>query len=288
MGKRGLGRGLAALLPGADGESESSLLEVPLTQISASPYQPRQVFNDEAIDELSQSIREHGVLQPVILKRVAPDAYELVAGERRFRAAKQAGLTSIPALVRDYQPPQMLEVALIENLQREDINAVDAAQAYQRLRSEFGLTQEEIARRVGKAQSTIANTLRLLALPDSVLESVQKGEISEGHARAILQARPEAQHQVWENARKLGLSVRETERMAREVGQAHGPSTRGRRPHAVERTEPDPHMLAAEEALQVALGTKVRIRSSGDVGQIIIDFYSEAELDGIIERVIGV
>src|SRR5687768_17440585 len=217
MGKRGLGRGLGALLPGASDESDASLKDVPLDQIKANPYQPRQIFDETGLGELSRSIQEHGILQPVILKRTGMDSYELVAGERRFRAARQAGLQSIPAVVREYQPSQMLEVALIENLQREDINAVDAAHAYQRLRTEFGLTQEEIARRVGKAQSTIANTLRLLALPDEVLASVQRGEITEGHARAILQARPEAQLVVWQDARNQGLSVRQTERLAREL-----------------------------------------------------------------------
>ena len=286
MGKRGLGRGLSALLPGALEDSDASMREVPLDQIRANPYQPRQVFDESGLGELSKSIEEHGILQPVILKRTGIDSYELVAGERRFRAARQAGLHSIPAVVREYKPSQMLEVALIENLQREDINAVDAAHAYQRLRTEFGLTQEEIARRVGKAQSTIANTLRLLALPDEVLESVRRGEISEGHARAILQARPEAQFQVWQNARNQGLSVRETERAAREV--SNSASTAKRRRESADSTESDPHLAAAEEALQVALGTKVRIRWFGESGQIAIEFYSADQLDGILERIIGI
>ncbi len=286
MEKRGLGRGLGALLPDALEESDASLREVPLEQISANPYQPRQVFNESGLGELSKSIQEHGILQPVILTRTGVDSYELVAGERRFRAARQAGLQSIPAVVREYKPSQMLEVALIENLQREDINAVDAAHAYQRLRTEFGLTQEEIARRVGKAQSTIANTLRLLALPDEVLASVQRGEITEGHARAILQAAPDSQLQAWQMARNQGLSVRQTERVARELSNSSTATTRRRT--IADSSESDPHLAAAEEALQVALGTKVRIRWSGESGQIAIDFYTADHLDGILERIIGV
>ena len=283
MRKTGLGKGLGALLPDALVETDGAMREVSVERISANPYQPRQVFDEQGLSELAQSIRDHGVLQPVILKQTGHDSYEIVAGERRYRAARQAGLVSIPAVVREYEPKQQLEVALIENLQRIDINPVDAAQAYQRLRTEFGLTQDDIARRVGKAQSTIANTLRLLALPEEVLASVRRGEITEGHARAILRAAPSCQLETWELARTQGLSVRQTERIARELS---APSTRTA-PSRPEAAETDPHIAAAQEALQIALGTKVRIRFSGESGHINIAFYSEQELDGILERIIG-
>ena len=286
MGTRGLGKGLGALIPAALESVDEVYRDVPLSQITANPFQPRQVFNDDRMDELVQSIQQHGVLQPVILKRTGPDSFELVAGERRFRAARKLGLGSIPAVIHEYAPKQMLEVALIENLQREDINPVDAAHAYQRLRTEFGLTQEVIAKRVGKAQSTIANTLRLLALPKEVLDSVRRGEISEGHARAILQAAPDSQMQTWQLARNQHLSVRQTERMARELSRPDSAAGNQRRVSS-ESSEPDPHMLAAEEALRTALGTRVRIRWSGESGQVVIDFYSEDELTALLERIIG-
>jgi ParB family chromosome partitioning protein len=238
------------------------------------------------MDELVQSIQQHGILQPVILKRTGVDSFELVAGERRFRAARNLGLASIPAVIHEYAPKQMLEVALIENLQREDINPVDAAHAYQRLRTEFGLTQEVIAKRVGKAQSTIANTLRLLALPTEVLDSVRRGEISEGHARAILQAAPDSQMQTWQLARNQHLSVRQTERMARELSMPNS-TPRNPRRAVSESAESDPHIAAAEEALRTALGTRVKIRWSGESGQVVIDFYSEDELSALLERIVG-
>lgn len=283
MERRGLGRGLGALISStrADGES-ATIREVPVDQIDPNPYQPRNSFDEEKLEEMAQSIREHGVLQPVILRRTGAESYELVVGERRLRAARSAGLDSIPAVIKEYAHPQMLEVALIENLQREDINPVDAAVAYRRLRDEFGVSQEEISRRVGKAPSTIANTLRLLALPSPVLESLGRGEITEGHARALLQARPEAQFTAWQDVVRRGLSVRETERLARDLKIPS--SDGGGKAPRVDVRERDPNMAAIEEALQTVLGTKVTIRRSGRTGRIEIEFYSDEELEGIVGR----
>jgi ParB family chromosome partitioning protein len=286
MEKRGLGKGLGALISGSFGEDDAaSVREVRVEHIRPNPYQPRQVFDPERLAELVASVREYGVLQPVLLRRVGVDSYELIAGERRFRAAQEVGLRAIPALVREYSDPQMLEVALIENVQREDISPVEAAKAYRRLNSEFGMTQTEIARRVGKAQSTIANTLRLLALPASILESLQRGEISEGHARTLLQVGGEDQASAWEAIRSKGLSVREAERLAKQILE---------RPHSTAvvekvRREPlqDPNLAAVEGALRESLGTKVHVRLLNGIGKIEIEFYDEQQLEGLIARLTG-
>src|SRR5712692_5982758 len=188
---RGLGRGLGALIGEQDAmRPRETVVEIPVEEIRPNRYQPRQSLNDTALHELAESIREHGVLQPVVVRRI-DRGFELVAGERRFRASQLAGLARVPACVRDYTDEQALEVALVENLQREDINALEAARAYRRLADEFGLTQEQIATKVGKSRSTVANTLRLLQLPAKLQRSLESGEITEGHARALLAAEPD-------------------------------------------------------------------------------------------------
>jgi ParB family chromosome partitioning protein len=286
MDKRGLGKGLGALISGSLGEDDAtSVRDVRIEHISPNPYQPRKVFDPERLAELVESVREHGILQPVLVRRVAVDSYELVAGERRFRAAQEAGLRTVPALVKEYSDPLMLEVALIENVQREDINPVEAALAYRRLNSEFGLTQSDIAKRVGKAQSTIANTLRLLSLPEPMLASLQRGEISEGHARTLLQVAGEAQEQAWEAIRSKGLSVREAERLARDLQHRPTPAVTQDR----SRREPaqDANLAAVEGALRESLGTKVHVRLSNGVGKIEIEFYDEQQLEGLISRLTG-
>lgn len=287
MEKRGLGKGLSALISGtlAD-EDASSVQEVHINRIRPNPYQPRREFDPEKMAELVQSIRKHGVLQPVLLRRVAVDSYELIAGERRVRAAREAGLRTVPSLVKECTDAQMLEVALIENVQREDINPVEAASAYQRLITEFGLTQEEIAARVGKARSTIANTLRLLTLPPEILESVRTGEISEAHARALLQAPPDSRLKAWEAVKTRRMTSHETEKLTRRLRDDRSAKaavrTRNRTP-----TRKDPDHAAIEEALQQALGTKVTLKESGGIGRIEIEFYSPEELEGIVERILG-
>src|SRR5438874_28267 len=187
---RGLGRGLGALIGEQDAmRPREAVVEIPVEEIRSNRYQPRQSMDDAALHELAESIREHGVLQPVVVRRV-DRGYELVAGERRFRASQLAGLGRVPACVRDYTDEQALEVALVENLQREDISPLEAARAYKRLAEEFGLTQEQIATKVGKSRSTIANTMRLLQLSPAEQRSLEKGEITEGHARALLASEP--------------------------------------------------------------------------------------------------
>lgn len=282
MVKRGLGRGLDALISGAlADETEGTVREIRLDEIVANPYQPRKIFDPEKLGELVRSIREHGILQPVLVRRVGVDRYELVAGERRVRAAREAGLKAIPALIREYEEVSRLEVALIENLQREDINPVEAATAYQRLREEFGMTQDQIAKRVGKSQPTIANTLRLLALPQEVLNSLERGEISEGHARTILQAPPHMHVSVWKSIRTRGMSVRDTEKHVRDLGESPARVSASRKPVAGR----DPNQESVEEALQESLGTKVLIQTrTGGAGKIEIEFYSEDHLEALIER----
>ncbi|MBI2843700.1 MAG: ParB/RepB/Spo0J family partition protein [Armatimonadetes bacterium] len=280
MEKKGLGRGLGALIPGA-GREDRSIVELPVERISANPYQPRKAIDDGKFEELVRSVRLHGILQPIIVRSSGADGYELVAGERRLRAAEKAGLTRIPAVVKEFTNEQSLEVALIENLQREDIGPLEAAGAYRRLVDEFGLTQDEIAFRLGKSRPSIANTLRLLNLPEEIQRSLSSGEISEGHARALLGVSDgERQRKVWRSAVDGGLTVRQTERLCRE---SSGNVSRETLPDA----EPpgvsqDPNIVATEAELRQLLGTKVSIRIGRDRGRIEIEFYSEDDLNRIL------
>lgn len=287
MARKGLGRGLAALIgEAALGEAEAGVQQASVAAIVPNPYQPRTEFDVEAMRELVESVKAHGVLQPVIVRPLGDGRYELVAGERRLRAAREAGLELIPVVVRDLEPEQVLEIAIIENVQREDINPLDAATAYRRLIDEFGLTQDQIAQRVGKARPTIANTLRLLTLPEPVQHSVRNGEITEAHARLLLQAKPSEVLDVWTTVRRKGLSVRETASL---VGDRRAePRRRKNLTESRPRVEPrDPNLAAVQEALEIALGTKVTVRRSGGVGTVEIEFYSDEQLEGLVERVIG-
>jgi len=267
-------------------DDAGTVREVRVDHIRPNPYQPRQSLDEAKLLELIESIRANGILQPVLLRRVAVDVYELIAGHRRVFAAQELGLFTVPAIVRPCSDREMLEIALIENLQREDINPVDAALGYRRLAEEFGMRQDEIAKRVGKAQPTIANALRILALPEPILQSVRLGEITESHARALLKLPSDAQRSAWETVRRRGLSVKETERLTREM--LNNPLKASLTRLQKESTPPkDPNHAAVEEALQIALSTKVTIRQSGGIGKIEIEFYSAEELEGIVERIIG-
>ncbi len=284
MEKKGLGKGLGALIPGAEKEvgRPADGVDVEVGRISANPYQPRGRFDDEKFQDLVNSVRVHGVLQPIVIRTKADGDYELVAGERRLRAAKAAGLTRIPAVVRELTNEQSLEVALVENIQREDINAVDAAVAYRRLAEEFGLSQEDLAFTVGKSRSAIANTLRLLTLPDSVKEEVRAGRISEGHARAILSV-DGAGRQIELCKRIIAgvLSVREAEVLAREWSRKTESLAQdvSRETTAAKQ---DPNLAEAESQLRNVLGTKVRILKGKDRGRIEIEFYSEDDLERLL------
>ncbi|MGD9762168.1 MAG: ParB/RepB/Spo0J family partition protein [Candidatus Binatia bacterium] len=271
--KRGLGRGLGALIPGTPPPVPSEdvpLGTVAMSAIKPNPYQPREIFDEAAIEELAASIREKGLLQPLLVRR-AGAGYELIAGERRFRAAQRAGLTEVPVSVRSAGDVEALELALIENLQRADLNPIEEARAFKRLGDEFELTQEDIARRVGKSRSAITNSLRLLQLPRQVQAQLESGELSAGHARSLLAlddaaAQLTAAREVTDN----GLSVRDTEKLVRE---------RGNQPVI------DVEQRALEAELARTLATRVHLRHRKDgSGRIIIEYFSLDELDGLLVR----
>ena len=270
--KKVLGRGLSALLtpttPHA-GEKESGMLQIPLEKLRAGGLQPRKTFPPGSLSELVASIREKGVLVPVTV-RPTPDGYELVAGERRFRAAEAAGLSAIPAVVRKLTDREALEVALVDNLQRTDLNPIELAEGYQRLVHDFSLTQEQVAARMGKDRATVANTLRLLKLPAPVRQAVADGRLSAGHARALLGAPPEHVVPVFEAVMRRDLTVRETERLC---------ASPGRRRPAGKPSAGDVHLKSLEEELSRRMGTRVRLRGTARKGKVEVSYFSAEELD---------
>lgn len=276
MGRQALGRGLEALIPVR--REEPGVVEIPLAEIRPSPFQPRKRFEDKRLDELAASIRSQGILSPVIVRQV-PGGYELVAGERRVRAAERAGLERVPAVVREVSNAGMLEVALIENLQREDLNPIEEADVYRRLTEEFGLTQEEVATRVGRDRASITNTLRLLKLPPRVQGDLIDGTLSAGHGRALLALEGrELQLKAREAVVRRALSVRATELMVKRLKATPA----GQR--TILRRQP-PDLAQAEEQLRRALATKVRIVRTGRRGRIEVEFYSEEDLDRLIQKI---
>ncbi|HEX9205756.1 MAG TPA: ParB/RepB/Spo0J family partition protein [Candidatus Deferrimicrobiaceae bacterium] len=279
--KKALGRGLSALLtptaPPAGGK-ESGLVQIPLANLRAAGFQPRKTFPPESLSELVASIREKGVLVPVTV-RPTPDGYELVAGERRFRAAESAGLSAIPAVVRQLTDREALEVALVDNLQRTDLNPIELAEGYNRLIHDFSLTQEQVAARMGKDRATVANTLRLLKLPAPVRQAVADGRLSAGHARALLGAPPEQVVPVFEAVMRRGLSVRETERLCASPVKRRG---------AGKPSSADVHLKDLEEELARRVGTRVRLRGSARKGKIEISYFSAEELDRLCRILSGV
>lgn len=276
MGRQALGRGLEALIPLAKGEP--GIVDIPLAEIRPSPFQPRKRFDDKKLDELAASIRAQGILSPVIVRQI-PGGYELVAGERRLRAAERAGLERIPAVVREMSNAGMLEVALIENVQREDLNPIEEAEVYRRLIEEFGLTQEEMAARVGKDRASIANTLRLLKLPHPIREDLIEGAMSAGHGRALLGLEGrDFQLKAREAVVRRGLSVRATELLVKRL--KSGPAAQDR---TIRRKAPG--LAQAEEQLRRTLATKVRIIRRGQRGRIEVEFYSEDDLDRLVRKI---
>jgi ParB family chromosome partitioning protein len=270
--RRGLGKGLEALIPSAAGVNE-----VPVESIVPNPKQPRQKLDQEALQELANSIREQGVVQPLVVTRVE-GGYQLLVGERRWRAAKLAGLEVVPVVVREVSPQQMLELALVENLQREDLNPLEAASAYNHLLEEFGLTQQQVADRVGKNRVTVTNTLRLLKLPEEVKEALLQGRISEGHARALLSLRSEkSQLEVLKAVLKSGLNVRQTEELVRRLTEE---------PQRKAPPRKLPEFQALEDKFRQALGTKVNLTGGSKKGRLVIYFYSEEELQGIYDLIV--
>jgi ParB family chromosome partitioning protein len=275
--RRALGRGLDALIPAA--ESQAGAAEIPVARVSTNPHQPRQTISEDSLAELVASIREHGVIQPLVVTQVG-DEYQLIAGERRWRAAQLAGLTTVPAIVKETTPQQMLELALVENVQRADLNPLEEAGAYRQLMDEFGLTQEEVADRVGKSRTAVANTVRLLRLTNDVKEALAAERISEGHARALL-ALPTArfQHQALAIIEARGLNVRQTEALVRQMqSDPEEPALK---------VELSPQDRDAVERFQQRLGTKVNLVRAKEGGRVVIHFYSEEELQAIYEAIIG-
>lgn len=285
MARRGLGKGIGALL-GQSELSETLVQEIPIAQIRPNPFQPRRQFDEESLRELAESIRQMGVIQPIIVRQESAEDYVLVAGERRLRAAQMAGLTAIPAIVRSPSEQQMLEMALVENVQREDINPVDAALAYKRLMDEFGLTMEQVAQRVGKSVPAISNTIRLLQLPEYILETIRNGALSEGHGRALLMVRDAVhQRQLWQEILSDNLSVRMAELRAREWREHEmNPTPRNAPQLAPQPVSVSVELKALEQNLSAYLGTRVQVvQMAGGGGRIVIEFYSEEELGRILE-----
>jgi len=273
--RRGLGRGLDALIPST---GQQGVEEVDVDLIAPNPQQPRTVFDPEALAELAESIREHGVIQPLIVSRPggrgAP--YQLIAGERRLLAARQAGLRRVPVIVKEASPQALLEMALVENLQRQDLGPLEEAAAFKRLSDEFGLTQDAVAARVGRSRPAVANSLRLLTLSEEIQASLARGEITAGHARALLGIDDgEERRRAWRRIVEGNLTVRDAESLAKAGGRGRVVKHQRRRP---------PEVAAVEERLRAALGTKVDVVGGRRGGRVVIHYYSDEELDAIVER----
>ncbi|MBI4690566.1 MAG: ParB/RepB/Spo0J family partition protein [Nitrospirae bacterium] len=273
-----LGKGLEALIP----EKGEEILNLEVNRIFPGE-QPRKIFRDDSLKELSVSIKEKGILQPIIVSRVGDGSFKLIAGERRWRAAQIAGLKKIPAIVKNVASKDSLEIALIENIQREDLNPIETAEAFNRLLKDFDLTQEGLSERVGKERATVANYLRLLKLPEEIKSLISNGSLSMGHARAVLSI--EGKSNQTEAARRVirkGLSVRETEALAKNISLLEGKKSKGRKLHK------DPQIASLEDKLIKSLGTKVRIQHRGkNGGRIEIEYYSLDELDRLLEILIS-
>lgn len=310
----GLGRGLASLIPpkkNDDGSSASltknafvsshdvnaektttipntasqvtppvvatGVQEIALEHIVPNPHQPRLSFDETKLQELAQSVKEHGILQPLVVSQsTVPGQYEIIAGERRFRAAKKAGLATVPVIVRNVDEQEKLELAIIENIQRHDLNPIEEAKSFLRLADEFNLSQEAVAQKMGKSRSAVANTLRLLQLPIEIQRAVSEGKISEGHAKALLAIEnPEKQRAVFDLIIKEELTVRETETKVQSIVV---------KPHIRSVASLNPELLERTEHLTQVLGTKVKISPSGKGGKVIIEYYAPEDLDGLLRR----
>lgn len=270
--KGGLGKGLEALLATSLVEEGPRIERISLDELRPNPSQPRAHFDEERLQALAQSIREHGVLQPIVVRRV-PGGYELVAGERRYRASREAGLREIPAIVMEMDAPLQAKLAMVENLQREDLNSVEEALGYARLQEEYGLSQVELAELVGKSRAHVANTLRLLGLSSTILALIREEKLSAGHGRALLMFSEERREAAARLAVEKDLSVRRLEEMSREKKQ------RSKAPK-------DPHVKAMEERLSHSLGTKVSILQGRKAGTLEISFYGKEDLERLIEKLL--
>jgi ParB family chromosome partitioning protein len=281
--RRALGRGLSSLIPEGDqaGGSKDGLFNVPLDAISPNPHQPRGKVDEKKLAELAASIREHGLIQPLIVTETAPGSYSLIAGERRWRAAALAGFSELPVVVKDVSPRDMLELAIIENVQRDDLNAIEEAVAYQQLIDEFGMTQEDVAKSVGKSRPTVANVIRLLRLGTNIQAAVIDGKISGAHARALLPLpTPEAQSAVMQMIIKNELSVRQVEALVKKMAAGARPKPKKKRAVA-------PEIVALADEISLSLGTKVDIQQGSKGGKLVIHYYSDEELQAIYESITG-
>jgi ParB family chromosome partitioning protein len=291
MSKRGgLGRGLSALIPGAPeaGEASAGLMEVPVNAVAPNPKQPRTRFDDETIATLAASIREVGILQPLVVRKAGDGRYELIAGERRLRAAKAAGLASVPIVLRDSEDADLLREALIENIHREDLNPIEQAEAFRALLEELGLKQEELADRVGVSRSHIANTIRLLALPLDVQQLLADDKITAGHARAVLSLGDnDAMSSLATRIAAEDLSVRQTEDIVRRFVEAPDQAAEKRRVAESITEEPDANLAEVEEILSEQLATRVSIQMTAKRGKVVIEFGSADDLERIVSEIIG-
>lgn len=281
--QRGLGKGLEALFADNNTADVQSAVTLKLTEIEPNRGQPRKRFDEEALAQLAESIREHGVIQPLLVKPQTNGSYLLVAGERRWRAARMAGLTEVPVIIKDLSEQETMEIALIENLQREDLNPVEEALGYKELMDTFGFTQDQVAKRVGKSRSAVANAMRLIGLPKEVLPLVENGSLSAGHARAILSLEDEAQMiETAKLAVEKRLTVRELEKRSRQKKKESEQGTVKKQ--AFSR---DSYFDEMEIALKEALHRKVKVSSEGEKGTLQIEFYSREELRDLAERLAG-
>ena len=284
MPRRGLGRGLDALIPADESQDETEgLHRVPVDAIVPNPHQPRTSLHESELAELADSIREHGVIQPLVVTRHSDSTYQLIAGERRWRAAKKADLTEVPVIVKEVAPQQMLELALVENIQRADLNPLEEALAYQHLVEEFDLSQTEVAKRVGKSRPAVVNVMRLLGAADSVKQALLDEEITEGHGRALLGlSDKEEQARVLQLVIQKGLTVRETEALVKRLRE---PPQKKPEP-AVESSEAA-QLRALESRFQEALGTRVKLKHTQKGGRVVIYYYSDEEFQALYNRLTG-
>lgn len=280
--KFGLGKGLGALIPEDDNikeekEEKNGIINIELKEIKANKKQPRKFFDNNKLKELAESIKEHGIIQPLILKKESK-GYSIIAGERRYRAAKIAELTEVPALIMDISDEKLLQISLIENIQREDLNPIEEGLAYERLLKEFALTQEELSKTIGKSRTTITNTMRLLKLDDRVKEYVIEGVISEGHGRAILPLENDAQYEIAQKIIDNSLSVRETEKLVKRIlnDVVEEKTSERRKPL-------NPYYKDVRDRLQDHFGTKVNLNANKNKGKIEIEYYSEEDLQRILD-----
>lgn len=279
MSKKALGKGLSALLPPMESSGTEELLEIDLDLLEVNDEQPRTVFDEQKLNELAESIEENGLVQPILVRRKG-NRFQIIAGERRWRAAQKAQLLKIPAVVKDIADDKLLELALVENIARQELNAIEEALAYQKLISSYKLTQEQVARRVGKERSSVANIIRLLKLPEEIQQMVATEKISMGHARALLRIEDlQTQLQIAQKIINFSLSVREVEKLVEQLCST---------PVPIEPVAVDPNVKEAEKKLQYRFGTHVKIHfNNKNGGRIQIDFHSEDELDRLYEILIG-